>query len=56
MKLVHRNLARNGPGSAKLLPEEEDDLWHAYNLIAVGDSLQAVTVRESSERFCFWRT
>ncbi|KAE8793085.1 hypothetical protein D1007_32294 [Hordeum vulgare] len=46
MKLVHRNLARNGPGSAKLLPEEEDDLWHAYNLIAVGDSLQAVTVRK----------
>ncbi|KAF7011568.1 hypothetical protein CFC21_025857 [Triticum aestivum] len=46
MKLVHRNLTRNGPGSAKLLPEEEDDLWHAYNLIAVGDSLQAVTVRK----------
>jgi hypothetical protein len=87
MKLVHRSLARNGPGSAKvsplplpsptppslcslfhrpglapggivlvrllicsppcvqLLPEEEDDLWHAYNLIAVGDTLQAVTVR-----------
>jgi hypothetical protein len=29
----------------QLLPEEEDDLWHAYNLIAVGDTLQAVTVR-----------
>ncbi|KQJ85088.1 protein PELOTA 1 isoform X2 [Brachypodium distachyon] len=46
MKLVHRNFARNGPGSAKFLPEEEDDLWHAYNLIAVGDTLQAVTVRK----------
>jgi hypothetical protein len=30
---------------AQLLPEEEDDLWHAYNLIVVGDRLQAVTVR-----------
>ncbi|KAG0527909.1 hypothetical protein BDA96_06G273900 [Sorghum bicolor] len=46
MKLVHRNLVRNGPGSVKLVPEEEDDLWHAYNLIAVGDNLQAVTVRK----------
>uniref|UniRef100_K3Z780 Protein pelota homolog n=1 Tax=Setaria italica TaxID=4555 RepID=K3Z780_SETIT len=46
MKLVHRDLVRNGPGSVKLVPEEEDDLWHAYNLIAIGDNLQAVTVRK----------
>ncbi|KAL6844110.1 hypothetical protein ACP4OV_025783 [Aristida adscensionis] len=46
MKLVHRDLVRNGPGTVKLLPEEEDDLWHAYNLIAAGDNLQAVTVRK----------
>jgi hypothetical protein len=30
---------------AQLLPEEEDDMWHAYNLIGVGDHLEAVTVR-----------
>ncbi|PAN40550.1 hypothetical protein PAHAL_7G324100 [Panicum hallii] len=46
MRLVHRDLVRNGPGSVKLVPEEEDDLWHAYNLIATGDNLQAVTVRK----------
>ncbi|KAF0890649.1 hypothetical protein E2562_004166 [Oryza meyeriana var. granulata] len=46
MKLVYRNLVRNGPGSVKLVPEEEDDLWHAYNLIVPGDSLKAVTVRK----------
>lgn len=46
MKLVHRSLVRNGPGSVKLLPEEDDDLWHAYNLIAAGDTLKAVTVRK----------
>ncbi|XP_066355187.1 protein PELOTA 1-like [Miscanthus floridulus] len=46
MKLVHRNLVHNGPGSVKLVPGEEDDLWHAYNLIAIGDNLQAVTVRK----------
>jgi stalled ribosome rescue protein Dom34 len=30
---------------AQLLPEEEDDMWHVYNLIGVGDHLEAVTVR-----------
>ena len=28
-----------------MIPEEEDDLWHTYNLISVGDSVRAVTVR-----------
>ncbi|KAL6651563.1 hypothetical protein ACP70R_010488 [Stipagrostis hirtigluma subsp. patula] len=46
MKLMHKDIVRNGPGTVKLLPEEEDDLWHAYNLIATGDNLQAVTVRK----------
>ncbi|BAS91441.1 Os04g0659900, partial [Oryza sativa Japonica Group] len=31
---------------AQLVPEEEDDLWHAYNLIVPGDTLQSVTVRK----------
>uniref|UniRef100_A0A453PUW2 eRF1/Pelota-like N-terminal domain-containing protein n=2 Tax=Aegilops tauschii TaxID=37682 RepID=A0A453PUW2_AEGTS len=43
MKLVGKSLARDGPGSVKLLPEVDDDLWDAYNLIAAGD---AVTVRK----------
>uniref|UniRef100_A0A0D9WAN7 Protein pelota homolog n=1 Tax=Leersia perrieri TaxID=77586 RepID=A0A0D9WAN7_9ORYZ len=45
MKLVYRNLVRNGPGHVKLLPEEEDDLWHCYNLIVPGDTVEAYTVR-----------
>jgi len=28
-----------------MVAEDSDDLWYAYNLIAVGDSVMAVTFR-----------
>ncbi|KAK1678719.1 hypothetical protein QYE76_039567 [Lolium multiflorum] len=43
MKLVTRNLVPNGPGSVKLVPQVDDDLWDAYNLITAGDTVEAVT-------------
>uniref|UniRef100_A0A7C9CQL6 Protein pelota homolog n=1 Tax=Opuntia streptacantha TaxID=393608 RepID=A0A7C9CQL6_OPUST len=46
MKIVRRDLIPGGPGSVKMVPEEADDLWIAYNLIAQGDSVLAVTVRK----------
>ncbi|KAI4982598.1 hypothetical protein ZWY2020_023090 [Hordeum vulgare] len=46
MKLVGKSLARDGPGYVKLLPEVDDDLWDAYNLIAAGDAVESVTVRK----------
>lgn len=46
MKLVRRDFAPNGPGSVKMIPVDDDDMWHAYNLIAVGDTVMAVTVRK----------
>ncbi|GAB2287160.1 CDP-diacylglycerol--glycerol-3-phosphate 3-phosphatidyltransferase [Dionaea muscipula] len=46
MKIVRREFVPNGPGSVKMVPEEADDLWMAYNLIAEGDSVLAVTVRK----------
>ncbi|XP_073020833.1 protein PELOTA 1 [Primulina eburnea] len=46
MKIVRRDFIRNGPGSVKMVPEEADDLWLAYNLISEGDSVLAVTVRK----------
>ncbi|XP_058102575.1 protein PELOTA 1 isoform X2 [Magnolia sinica] len=46
MKIVHRDLVPNGPGSVKMIPEEVDDLWHSYNLVSPGDSVLAVTVRK----------
>lgn len=46
MKIVRRDLTRNGPGSVKMIPVEADDLWIAYNLIVEGDTVLAVTVRK----------
>lgn len=46
MKILRRNLVANGPGSVKMEPVDSDDLWFAYNLIAPGDSIMAVTLRK----------
>ncbi|XP_076346165.1 pelota mRNA surveillance and ribosome rescue factor isoform X4 [Tachypleus tridentatus] len=29
-----------------IIPEESEDMWHAYNLVAEGDSLRASTIRK----------
>ncbi|PPD78319.1 hypothetical protein GOBAR_DD24746 [Gossypium barbadense] len=44
MKVVHRDLVPNGPGSVKMIPVDSEDLWFAYNLIATGDWVMARTV------------
>ncbi|KAL2949984.1 hypothetical protein AAZX31_20G206100 [Glycine max] len=46
MKIVRKDLVPNGPGSVKMVAVDSDDLWFAYNLIAPGDSVMAVTVRK----------
>ncbi|CAG9585244.1 unnamed protein product [Danaus chrysippus] len=46
MKLVFKNVEKDGSGSIALIPEESEDMWHAYNLIAEGDSVTASTVRK----------
>ena len=28
-----------------LIPEEAEDMWHAYNLVAVGDSVRSTAIR-----------
>ncbi|KAK5813852.1 protein PELOTA 1 isoform X1 [Gossypium hirsutum] len=46
MKVVHRDLVPNGPGSVKMIPVDSEDLWFAYNLIATGDWVMSRTVRK----------
>ena len=46
MRLLRKAIDRGSSGELKLEPEEQEDMWHAYNLIAVGDSLRASTVRK----------
>jgi len=46
MRLLRRDIdPKDGQGSVTLLPEELEDMWHAYNLIAVGDHVRATTLR-----------
>ncbi|GFQ72928.1 protein pelota [Trichonephila clavata] len=46
MKLTHKNLEKDGSGSVTLIPEDPEDMWHAYNLIAEGDTLRSTTIRK----------
>ena len=48
MKLLGRQLDRNNAGRIKLLPQEPEDLWHAFNIIVVGDRVVAKTIRSVS--------
>ncbi|RKO87059.1 hypothetical protein BDK51DRAFT_6690, partial [Blyttiomyces helicus] len=45
MKLVGRHIEKDRSGRVSLLPEEAEDMWHAYNLIAVEDRLKSTTIR-----------
>jgi len=46
MKLLKKNFDKDGSGFVVLIPEESDDLWQLYNLIASGDDVRANTVRK----------
>ncbi|KAI3429800.1 hypothetical protein D9Q98_010113 [Chlorella vulgaris] len=46
MKLFSKSISREGPGWAKMVAEEGEDLWHAYNLIREGDRVEATTFRK----------
>jgi protein pelota len=46
MKLVHRDIDKSGIGQVVLIPEESEDMWHAYNLVSEGDSIKSTTIRK----------
>ncbi|SMQ45004.1 unnamed protein product [Zymoseptoria tritici ST99CH_1A5] len=47
MRLIRQAIVqKDGSGSATLLPEEPEDMWHAYNLIRADDLLTASAVRK----------
>ncbi|TPX30163.1 hypothetical protein SmJEL517_g06207 [Synchytrium microbalum] len=46
MKLVRKLIEKDKSGAVSLIPEELEDMWHAYNLIAKDDQLKANTVRQ----------
>uniref|UniRef100_A0A7S2BNA0 Protein pelota homolog n=1 Tax=Octactis speculum TaxID=3111310 RepID=A0A7S2BNA0_9STRA len=47
MKLLKKQiLAKNGAGLIVFRPEEGEDLWHAFHLIAEGDLVRTTTLRK----------
>jgi len=46
MRLVKKEFEKDGSGWLKLVPTEAEDMWHAYNLIAEGDTLTTTTTRK----------
>lgn len=46
MKIIYKNIdMKKMSGSVTLIAEEAEDMWHAYNLISVGDYLRSSTIR-----------
>ncbi|KAJ7129543.1 eRF1 domain 1-domain-containing protein [Mycena epipterygia] len=45
MKLVNRFIDKHGTGHVTLRPEDDEDMWHLYNLIQDGDSVRAPAIR-----------
>lgn len=47
MRLIKKEISSStGHGYAILKPEEEDDIWHLYNLILPGDSIKTKISRK----------
>ncbi|WWD02790.1 mRNA surveillance protein pelota [Kwoniella europaea PYCC6329] len=45
MKLVNKHIEKDGSGYVTLRPEDDEDMWHVYNLISEGDHVRALAVR-----------
>ncbi|TIA90935.1 hypothetical protein E3P99_01294 [Wallemia hederae] len=45
MKLLKKFIEKDKSGWVTLLPEQDEDLWHCYNLISPGDQVRAGAIR-----------
>ncbi|KAH8830453.1 pelota [Flagelloscypha sp. PMI_526] len=45
MKLINKSIDKHGAGHVTLRPEDDEDMWHLYNLIQEGDSVRAPAIR-----------
>ena len=41
----------SGSSQVTLMPEEAEDMWHTYNLLQMGDSLRASTIRYPASKY-----
>ncbi|PVF96482.1 hypothetical protein CPB86DRAFT_507718 [Serendipita vermifera] len=45
MKQIGKYIDKNGAGYVTLRPEDDEDMWHLYNLIQQGDEVRAAAIR-----------
>lgn len=45
MKITSRHIEKDGSGRITIIPEEDEDMYHLYNLIEAGDRIRAPAVR-----------
>lgn len=45
MKLVGKYVAKDRSGHVTLRPEDDEDMWHLYNLVQQGDQVRAPAIR-----------
>ncbi|KAK7695930.1 hypothetical protein QCA50_000569 [Cerrena zonata] len=45
MKLIGKHIEKGGVGYVNLRPEDDEDMWHLYNLIQDGDRVRAPAIR-----------
>ncbi|KDN50948.1 hypothetical protein RSAG8_00577, partial [Rhizoctonia solani AG-8 WAC10335] len=45
MQLIGRRIDKDGVGYVTLVPQDDEDMWHIYNLIQEGDQVRAAAVR-----------
>ena len=45
MRLIQKDIDRDGSGAITVYPEQPEDMWHTFNMIQVGDQIKAPTVR-----------
>ncbi|XP_044003835.1 protein pelota isoform X2 [Aphidius gifuensis] len=46
MKLIFKNIEKDYGGTVALVPENPEDMWHAYNLICECDRVSGSTIRK----------
>mmetsp|Transcript_20892 Transcript_20892/g.31000 ORF Transcript_20892/g.31000 Transcript_20892/m.31000 type:complete len:402 (+) Transcript_20892:13-1218(+) len=46
MKIYSKKIEKNGNGYVFMEAEESEDMWHAYNLISIGDYVRTSTLRK----------
>lgn len=51
MKILAKSITKEEGGYVVLLLQDEEDLWHAYNLILPGDSVSTRTSRSVKIHF-----